>query len=311
MPFSFIKKRMNEVTSLLQENKRIMNVSFVRNYESIFACPICHSSMKVSDLKSLICLNLHTFDFAKQGYINLTTRYVKSKYSKELFEARRKLFNESDFFESLSQTIANVIKNHIGKTKKASSILDMGCGEGSHLDTICNIVNSEHSHKVIGVGIDLSKEGILIAAKNYSEHIWAVADLANTPFKQAQFDYIVNILSPSNYAEFNRLLHEDGLVIKVVPQSGYLIELREHLSLKPEKTSYSNKEIVERFTESFQLVDISRLSYKARLNKSSLQSLVQMTPLTWGTTEERVKSFIKDSAQITIDFDLLVGKKQV
>lgn len=40
----------------------------------IFRCPICHRSMKVVDFKSLICSNNHTFDFAKQGYVNMLTR---------------------------------------------------------------------------------------------------------------------------------------------------------------------------------------------------------------------------------------------
>lgn len=145
----------------------------------------------------------------------------------------------------------------------------------------------------------------MVASKDYSNKIWAVADLANTPFKNKQFDVILNILSPSNNAEFNRLLKSDGLVIKIVPQSGYLKELSEHLFHKPDKQNYSNAETVERFNESFQFVESLRLSYTMNLNKSSIELLVQMTPLTWSKTEERVKSFFnKDSAQITVDLDI-------
>lgn len=299
---------MNEVTSLLQENKRIKSAKYVSNFETIFACPICNSSIKVFEFKSLICSNHHTFDFAKQGYINLTTHSVNTKYNKDLFEARRKLITESGFFEPLNHSIAKVINNHVG-TIETISILDSGCGEGSHLSNICDIVSSDFYKRVVGVGIDISKEGIMVASKNYTNKIWAVADLSNTPFKNTQFDVILNILSPSNYAEFKRVLKPDGIVIKVVPQSHYLKELREHLFQKPEKQNYSNAETVERFKESFQFVECSRLSYTMNLNKPYIQSLVQMTPLTWTTTEERVKSFLnQDSAQITVDFDILIGK---
>ena len=66
---------------------------------------------------------------------------------------------------------------------------------------------------------------------------------------------------------------------------------------------------MERFKESFQFVESSRLSYTMNLNKSSLEWLVQMTPLTWSTTEERVTSFLnKNMAHITVDLDILVGK---
>lgn len=303
---------MNEVTSLLQENKRIKSAKYVSNFETIFACPICKSSMKVMDFKSLICSNYHTFDFAKQGYMNLTTHSVNTKYTKGLFEARRKLITEGAFYKPLSHAIAKIINDHLVKTKEIISILDTGCGEGSHLSNICDIVRSNFFKSVVGVGIDISKEGIMVASKNYSNKIWAVADLANTPFKNKQFDVILNILSPSNYAEFDRLLKSDGIVIKIVPQSGYLKELREHLFDKTEKQIYSNSETVEKFKESFQFVESSRLSYTMNLNKSSIEWLVQMTPLTWSTAEERITSFLnKDSAQITVDLDILIGKNTI
>jgi 23S rRNA (guanine745-N1)-methyltransferase len=300
------------VASLLQENKRIKSANFASNYNAIFACPICHSSMRVLESKSLICSNHHTFDFAKQGYINFTSHSVKTKYGKELFEARRKLITEGAFYNPLIQKIAKIINEHVVETNETISILDTGCGEGSHLSNICGIVRSDFFKSVVGVGIDISKEGIMVASKNYSDKIWAVADLANTPFKNKQFDVILNILSPSNYAEFNRLLKSDGLVIKIVPQRGYLKELREYLFPKPEKQKYSNEEIVERFNESFQFVDSLRLSYTMILNKSVIEWLVLMTPLTWTATKERVKSFLnKDSTQITVDLEILIGKKSI
>jgi 23S rRNA (guanine745-N1)-methyltransferase len=303
---------MNEVTSLLQENKLIKSTKYVSDFENIFACPICKSSMKVVKFKSLICSNHHTFDFAKQGYVNLTTRPVNTNYSKELFEARKKLITKAAFYNPLSHAIAKIIDAHFVKTKETISILDTGCGEGSQLSNIHDIVSSDFSKNVVGVGIDLSKEGIIVASKNYANKIWAVADLANTPFKNNQFDVILNILSPSNYAEFNRLLKPDCLVIKVVPQSGYLKELREHLYQETEKQNYSNLETVERFNENFQFVESFRLNYTTNLNKSSIEWLIQMTPLTWSTTEERIKSFLnKDSAQITVDLDILIGKNKI
>ena len=290
---------------MLHENKRIKSAKWVSHFETIFACPICNSSMQVLEFKSLICSNRHTFDFAKQGYINFMTQPVKTKYRKGLFEARRKLITEGAFFEPLSRTIAKVIDHHLVQTKEPLFILDVGCGEGSHLSNICGLVGE----KIVGVGIDISKEGIMVASKNYSDPFWAVADLARAPFKDTQFDLILNILSPSNYAEFNRLLKPDGLVIKIVPQSGYLKELREHLFLKPELQNYSNAETVERFNKHFQFVDHSRLSYTVNLNQTSIQWLVQMTPLTWTTTEEQVTSFLnKNSASITVDLEILIGK---
>ncbi len=96
---------------------------------------------------------------------------------------------------------------------------------------------------------------------------------------------------PSNYAEFNRLLESDVIVIIIVLQSVYLKELREHLFSKLEKQNYSSAETVERFNECFQLVDSFRLSYTINPDKSLIRGLVQMTLLTWTATKERLTFF--------------------
>lgn len=290
--------------------KKVKSATYVSKFESIFKCPICEAWMKVFELKSFICSNNHTFDFTKQGYINLTTHPMKTKYSKELFKARRKLIAEDKFFEPLIQAIGEMIGRQADKDKEPLFILDTGCGEGSHLANICDKVSSNFGKTVTGVGIDISKEGVLAASKNYTNQIWTVPDLANTPFKDRQFDVLLNILSPSNYAEFNRLLKADGIVIKVVPRSGYLKEIREALFDNPVKQDYSNSETVDRFNENFRIMDSFRVHYTRKLNQPSIQSLMQMTPLTWSAKEKRIKLFAeREIAEITVDLEIIIGRK--
>ncbi|WP_257009714.1 putative RNA methyltransferase [Evansella halocellulosilytica] len=287
--------------------KKLMNAKYVKQHESMFTCPICYSSMRVVLLSSLICTNNHTFDFTKQGYVNLLQNQVKTKYRKDLFESRRNLIITSRFFALLTEEIAHIIKRHTDK-KESLTVLDAGCGEGSHLITICNKINSRFS-KITRAGIDISKEGVLVAAKHYPNNIWCVADIADPPFKASQFDVILNILSPAKYEAFQSLLKENGLIIKVVPQSNYLKELREaiHGDIKKD---YTNNETVERFYEHFSIVDHSRLRYTIDLEQSCLDSLVKMTPLSWTAATEQITAFTKlDSSEITVDLNLLIGRK--
>ena len=311
LKISRIHKRitwMIEVFLVSKMTKKTMSSKYVQDNEFIFRCPICHSPMKVMDEKSLVCENKHTFDFTKQGYVNLLKNPVKTKYEKNLFEARRRLMTESGFFEPVCEEIAKIIQQHASLKTGTFTILDTGCGDGSHLNQISNILQTNNDNKFVGVGIDLSKEGINVASKYHMNKIWCVADLANTPFKDKQFDTILNILSPSNYEEFNRLLKEDGMVIKVVPQSGYLHELRESIFDNTEKQSYSNVDTVERFKESYQMVTQLRVCYAMELEKDMLGLLVQMTPLTWATTDEQVQTFLnRNTAKITVDVDILIG----
>lgn len=298
------------MTSLAQESKRVIQAKYVSNYTSIFTCPICDAPMNVVEFQRMVCTSKHSFDFAKQGYINLLTQPVNSKYRKDLFEARRNLIVNTNFFEALCKSMANKIDDYLHTEEKSIYILDSGCGEGSHLANISEKVHSHIKRNIVGVGIDIAKEGMMVAAKNYNNKIWTVADLAHTPFANETFHVILNILSPSNYEEFKRLLKPNGIVLKVVPQSGYLKELREYLFDEPIKQKYTNEKTVSRFKEQFSILDYSRITYKVKLSKEFLPSFVEMTPLTWTTSKEDLTSILqKEFMEITVDFDLLIGEK--
>lgn len=282
--------------------KSAQNASHI---QASFRCPICQAPMNVVELKSMVCLHNHTFDFTKTGYVNFLTQQLKTKYDKELFTSRKKLITESEFFTPLTKTITEMIQQHT--SSESVCIVDMGCGEGSHLANICGALTDKT--EVIGVGIDIAKEGVLAASKSYGEELWVVADIANAPFQDKQFDIILNILSPSNYAEFHRLMKDDGMVIKIVPQQNYLKELREFF-YESEKQSYSNEDTVELFQSHFQNVQSKRISYSVSLDRTALESLLRMTPLTWSADEKQIQAFLEnESSEITVDLEVLIGRK--
>lgn len=290
-------------------NKRTRSALYISKHESLLKCPICDSSMKVQGLKSIVCPNRHSFDIAKQGYLNLITHPIKTNYDKDLFEARRKVIIDSDFFRPFHTEITKMIHKHT--TEANLSVVDMGSGEGSHLYTISRAIQESDQKSIAAVGIDISKEGILEAAKNYENHMWIVADLANTPFHSHTFDVLLNILSPSNYEEFNRLLTDDGIIIKVVPRSKYLQELREFFHGDSEKKNYSNEKVVELFKDKFDLIEQSTIHYQSVLKESELNNLIKMTPLSWEASSEEINSFFETKIpKITIDLDILIGMKK-
>jgi 23S rRNA (guanine745-N1)-methyltransferase len=283
-------------------NKKINSAKIVEEFESLFMCPHCGNSMKVDQYKSLVCINNHTFDFAKQGYLNLTRQSSKSPYKKELFETRHKIITESNLYENMQESITTIINQY---TENSIMLADMGCGEGSHLQKIANAIPT-----IASVGIDLSKEAIVTAAKRYEKPIWLVGDLANLPLMDQSFHVILNILSPSNYKEFMRILDPNGLIIKVVPSQHYLKELREAIFENTNKT-YKNDEIVSLFNRHFKLLDMIHVRYTKKLNQAELHNLVQMTPLTWSSEKDRIDTFLSQkSAEITVDLDILVGKNR-
>lgn len=189
-------------------------------------------------------------------------------------------------------------------------ILDAGCGEGSYLTDIQQRIIEQSQCNLLGIGVDISKEGINMATKGSSKAIWCVADLANCPFTDKQFNFILNILSPSNYSEFHRMLADDGRVIKVIPESKYLQELRGVFHKQTDRTVYSNENTLELFKRNFDLVDIQRVQYGVTMENKSIEQLVHMTPLSWGASEELIQQVLdKDKLEITFDYSVLLGKK--
>jgi 23S rRNA (guanine745-N1)-methyltransferase len=263
--------------------------------------------MKVAYLTSLICSKNHCFDLSKRGYVNFLSNSAQTKYDKSLFESRRMIWN-CGLFERLSENISTKILNECKPKSEQITMLDAGCGEGTPLYSMRNKITQNTSNDFLGVGLDISKAGIDIASRDYSDVIWCVSDLANSPFEKKQFHFILNILSPSNYAEFSRILADDGIVIKVIPERDYLQELRNSF-YEPTKKSYSNEKTLAHFHRHFKILTADRLRYDFSLDGTLMNHLIQMTPLSWGTSDERLIQFITtNTKKITVDLTILFGK---
>lgn len=286
-------------------------------YVNIFACPLCSTPLQMVNQTSLVCAKGHCYDIARQGYVNWLSHAPKTKYDQSLFAARRSL-HQHGFFAPLTECIVETIIEHMGSEASGISelgrlikIMDAGCGEGSHLADVLSGMESKTAHDLLGVGVDISKEGIRMAAKAADSAIWCTADLAKAPFADRQFQCILNILSPSSYGEFKRLLADEGMVIKVVPESGYLQELREALHGESGAQNYSNQATLELFESHFQLIDRQRVHYKLALAGPLLEHLLQMTPLAWHASAEDVRHVLRqEHMDITVDLTVLIGKRK-
>lgn len=273
---------------------------------NLLSCPICKNRLHIND-NQIKCEKNHSFDLSKNGYLNLLlNNKVKTDYGKDLFEARSKVF-KFGLFNEATDSIKDAVLNYSKSSDlKKLSILDAGCGEGSHL---AKIIDGLDHNKYTGIGLDISKEGIFIAAREHQNIIWAVGDLAETPFSENAFNIILNILSPSNYNEFKKLLTDDGILIKVIPERFHLYELRRVIYDKTDKENYSNEQVIDNFKKSFKIIDVKNSQYKFPLSKDLLSLIIKMTPLTWSADEEKIKEILNSNIKdITIDLSVIIGK---
>ncbi|NBD27401.1 putative RNA methyltransferase [Paenibacillus glycinis] len=292
---------------MVKQSKRLTSAAAIERIQHIFRCPICKAQMQMITSQRLCCSNEHSFDIARQGYLNLLSRAHNTNYDKNIFVCRRAI-GRSGFFDPLHAAISSVVIDRL-PTHEPASLLDAGCGEGSHFVNIQEEMMRHNIALPCSVGIDISKEGIGFAAAEYSNATWCVADIANCPFADRQFEIVLNILSPANYSEFRRLIADDGMVIKVIPGREYLKELREVLYEGSNKQAYSNARTLDHFNAHFEIADVESLRYQVDLREPLIEPLLGMTPLSWGTSRERLdKVRAMHVPRVTVDFKILIGK---
>jgi len=161
-------------------------------------------------------------------------------------------------------------------------------------------------------GMDIAKEGIHQASVHFgNQALFFLGDLANLPFADESCGTLLNILTPSNYQEFMRVLASGGTLIKVIPGNDYLSELRQQLyRSNPEKQTYSNADIIERVQSECPQVTFEEVRYTVNLTDATYRHLLEMTPLYWGATpEDKAYSNEHPLSTVTVHYIIAVVKK--
>lgn len=268
---------------------------FLEDHLHLFQCPVCSQAFESVNNHQVICQDGHQFDLSKKGTLFLLEKSMKSEYTRDMLLSRQRLA-ESGLWAPLLDKIQSLIKHPEGV------LLDIGCGEGSHSAYL-----KKNGYKGPIISFDISKEGINLAAASHKDIFFLTADLARSPFASCQYDTLLNILSPSNYSEFDRLLKQGGQVIKVVPNPGYLKELRE---LQEEsKQTYSNVQVVEKFEEHYTHVRKESVVYTFQLPEELVEDFINMTPLGWHIKADfdNIRTKLKE---ITVDLLILIGESE-
>lgn len=267
----------------------------MKQYLSTIRCPLCHKHVFLRQ-NSIICKKGHCFDLAKQGYVNFHAA-IDEAYSKDLFKARQNIY-EAGFYQPLIQSIESIIKEEVKKPDPL--LLDAGCGEGYFLS---QILKSEAIGKI---GFDISRDAIKLAAAKFREILWMVADINNIPVKNGIVDVLLDILTPSNYAEFKRVLTKGGILIKVLPGANYLKELRDLVQSELQSEEYSNQKIRDYFLRHVRLDGEKKLNYQVNLSGSQALDFARMTPMTQHIQLDNLP--LDKLSYMTIELDVLVGR---
>ncbi|AWK49583.1 rRNA (guanine-N1)-methyltransferase [Clostridium beijerinckii] len=278
----------------------------------LLLCPVCKEKL-IKDVsnKTYRCENNHSYDIAKEGYVNLLISNQKNSKnpgdSKEMVLSRVE-FLSMDYYKPISDKINEMIVECLGAdNNKNFNIMDLGCGEGYYLTNLKNYMDNKNI-KANYYGIDVSKEAVKYASKTNKECVWAVGNNFHIPSNDKTVDCILSVFSPIDINECNRVLKDDGVFVRVLPRTNHLIQLRNiiysevHLNEKVYKASDEENEYIKE----------SNVTFDINLNKEEILSLLKMTPHYWKSTaenKEKLESY--ESLVITIDMRIGVFQKKI
>ena len=181
-------------------------------------CPVCGEKLNKAD-RAWLCPNRHSFDIARQGYVNLLT--VQQKHSLNPGDTReqvlsRRGFLEAGFYEPILQTLTEIARE-FGIT---GPILDVGCGEGYYSARLARALDAELA------GLDISKEAVRCAAAKYKGPIWLTATAAHIPVENGAAQLVTSLFALTLPEEFSRVLRDGGYYFQVLACQDHLLGLK-------------------------------------------------------------------------------------
>ena len=241
----------------------------------MFCCPVC-GAVLTREARSLRCSAGHSYDLAKEGYVNLLPANHRHSASpgddREMVTARTR-FLDGGWYAPLRERLCRLAEQVCGADP---FLLDAGCGEGYYTAALCETLQ-RHGGRTAGV--DLSKAAVKRAAKRCPSAEIAVSSVYRLPVPTASVNLLVNCFSPLAAEEFARVLKPGGHFLYVVPGPRHLWELKTILYDEP----YENEEKREDYP-GFRLVGVEPVETSFTLrDRESIQALFHMTPYTWKT----------------------------
>lgn len=250
-------------------------------------CPVCGEKLTVSD-KTMRCSNGHSFDIAKEGYVNLLRSSKNGDFiGDDKISARmRRDFLNKGYYSVLKDELCRIF------SEKRGCVLDICCGEGYYTSAL-----GENSNLNV-FGFDIAREMVRLAAKR-GKGTYFVANMANIPIAEGSMDYCTHLFAPFNEAAFAKVLKDGGRLYTVIPGRFHLWGLKQAVY----DTPYENDEILPQ-TQQLRLISQRKVTAQITLKcQEDIQAVFRMTPYFFHTSQrDKDKLLGLDALETSIEF---------
>lgn len=265
---------------------------------SILICPVCGGALN-SEKGCRKCENGHSFDVAKEGYVNLLIRSHKSGDtigdSREMALSRHRFLERGAF-----SPLKSAIRDYVNRFDICGNMLDICCGEGYYSSALSGVVRDVYA-------FDLSKNMVRLAAKRSAAHCF-VANISKIPIKSDSIDCAVHLFAPFHDGEFSRIMNSNGVLLTAVAGKRHLMGMKEVLYDHP----YENDEQPPA-APSFTVAD--KITVRADItltDREDIAALLNMTPYgVHSPAEGKRKLLALDRLDTLAEFVIFVMKKRI
>lgn len=229
-------------------------------------CPVCGEPLLLTD-RQYRCIRSHSFDMARQGYVNLLT--VQQKHSLNPGDTRQQVLSRREFLEAgFYAPIADTLIETAKELGISGQLLDVGCGEGWYSAQLADALGSPLT------GLDISKEAVRCAAAKYKGKQWLCATAAHIPVENESVALLTSLFALTLPREFARVLKPGGYFFQVLAAEDHLLGLK---GIIYDQLNFKEKNTVPELP-GFELVKSVPIRFSFTVEGQQIQNLFSMTP---------------------------------
>jgi 23S rRNA (guanine745-N1)-methyltransferase len=191
-------------------------------------CPHCGAALRL-DERTVRCEAGHSFDVARQGYVDLMPAGRRPAGDTAEMVAAREAFLGGGHYDAIAEAVAEAAG---GSEEGAGCVVEVGAGTGYYL---ARAVGGR-----VGIALDSSRYALRRAARAGLAAVGCDAWRA-LPVRDGAADAVLCVFAPRNADELRRILAPGGVLVVVTPTPAHLRELVTELGLvtvderKPER----------------------------------------------------------------------------
>jgi 23S rRNA (guanine745-N1)-methyltransferase len=241
----------------------------------LLRCPVCSGELSESE-GALRCASGHSFDIARQGYVNLVPGAGDTV---PMVEARDAFLGEGHY-RRLSDALT---EEAAGGLSAPGAVVDIGAGTGHHLARVLDGLP-----ELTGLALDSSSAALRRAARAHPRAAAVGADAWQPlPLRDGVAALILSVFAPRNPAEMARVLAPGGVLLAVTPTTRHLHELVGPLGLLSVPEDKADR-LDSQLASHFELSARRTIEHSMFLAREEAAQLVRMGPSAWHVDEQAV-----------------------